>query len=202
MPAARDRSDRTEREALSVTTNGTTASTPVPAYYDWLGGAPTVRDAVDRLYQRVLADEDLAPYFAGLDMGKLKRHMVLLLTKVLGGPDEYTGRDVAEAHRGIGITEAHYNKVANYLIRVLWELGAGEKVISVVGLKLSELRAEVVAADGSGRRVDLVFGARRESELYDLNALSQLAAHHPGLNVLTTVSEDPPYRWRRTGERS
>ena len=67
------------------------------------------------------------------------------------------------------------------------------------GQAAGALRAliEQIIADGTGHRVDLVFGARRESELYDLSALSQLAAHHPGLIVLPAVSEDPMYQGAR-----
>ncbi len=94
-------------------------------FYYRLGGPVAVTAVVDDFYTHVLADPQLAPYFEHVEMPKLKRHMVLLLTKVLGGPDSYKGRDLADAHRGLGITEGHYARVGYILLGVLWEHGAG-----------------------------------------------------------------------------
>src|SRR5688572_25498312 len=94
------------------------------SHYDRLGGAPTIREAVDRFYALVLDDPDLAPYFVDADVTQVKRHQVLLLSQVLGGPASYDGRALGEAHRGLGVTEADYDKVVAHLVSVLVELGA------------------------------------------------------------------------------
>ena len=46
--------------------------------YEAIGGGPAVRMVVDDFYQRVLADPELAHYFNGIDMTRLKRHQALL----------------------------------------------------------------------------------------------------------------------------
>lgn len=116
-----------------------------PSYYEQIGGAPVVREVVERFYERVLADDDLKPYFAGVDMPRLKRHMVMLLCSVLGGPEPYEGRDLGEAHAGMGITSPHYDKVGEHLTAVLRDGGVGEHILSDVGAVLGKVKPSIVA---------------------------------------------------------
>ena len=53
-----------------------------------LAGGPAVSAVVNDFYERVLGDPQLVPYFEGVDMARLKRHQVLLVTQVLGGPGQ------------------------------------------------------------------------------------------------------------------
>ncbi|WP_211592430.1 MULTISPECIES: group 1 truncated hemoglobin [unclassified Microbispora] len=115
------------------------------SYYDQIGGAPVVRDVVDRFYVRVLGDDDLKPYFVDVDMPRLKRHMVVLLCSVLGGPEPYEGRDLGEAHAGMGITSEHYDKVGEHLFAVLQDSGVGEDILRDVGLVLGKVKSSIVA---------------------------------------------------------
>ncbi|MEU7740953.1 group 1 truncated hemoglobin [Nonomuraea sp. NPDC049158] len=112
--------------------------------YDKIGGAPTVREAVDRFYTVVLDTPDLKPYFDGIDMARLKRHMVMLLCSVLGGPEVYEGHDLADAHRGMGITDEHYDQVGDILVTVLRDLGAPEEVVANVVTILGQVRGSIV----------------------------------------------------------
>lgn len=120
-----------------------------PSHYERIGGAATIRVAVDRFYQLVAADAELAPYFSGVDMAKLKRHQVQLLATVLGGPNEYGGRELGLAHTGMGITDAHYTKVADYLTGVLRDLDAPTDVIDATSSVLNSVREQIIAG-GTG----------------------------------------------------
>jgi hemoglobin len=124
--------------------------TTVPAsHYDRLGGAPAIREAVDRFYRLVLADDDLTPYFKDVAVSEVKRHQVLLLSQVLGGPADYQGRDLGEAHRGLGITDAHYDKVVGHLVSVLVELGADDDAIAAAGAVVVGVKPDIVESTGS-----------------------------------------------------
>jgi hemoglobin len=113
-------------------------------YYELIGGAPSVREVVDRFYVAVLDDADLKPYFADVDMPSLKRHMVALLSSVLGGPKPYEGRELADAHRGMSITGEHYDKVGDHLVTVLRGQGADEEVVGHVVHTLGQVRGSIV----------------------------------------------------------
>ena len=120
-----------------------TAESPY-THYQRVGGIDTVRDAVDRLYLLILADPELSPYFIGVDLPRLKAHLAALLGRVLGGPDEYAGRDLVQSHHGMGITREHYRKVSDYLTSVLWNLGAAEDILAAVSMTLVSVEDQIV----------------------------------------------------------
>ncbi|GAA2263668.1 group 1 truncated hemoglobin GlbN [Glycomyces scopariae] len=115
--------------------------------YDRIGGAPAVTEAVERFYKRLLADEDLAGFFKDTDLHVLKRHQVALISQVLEGPKSYEGRELAEAHRGMGITPAQYAAVGAHLVAVLHELGVPQDIVDHVVKVLESVAPDVIGAD-------------------------------------------------------
>jgi hemoglobin len=119
--------------------------------FERVGGAPAVKAVVDRFYEQVLADADLARYFAPLDgagMAQLKRHQVAMISQVLDGPREYTGRELAEAHRPLNISALHYRRVAHLLVGTLWQFDVPEDIIFYVGGVLTDLQDVIATKDG------------------------------------------------------
>jgi truncated hemoglobin YjbI len=112
--------------------------------YARIGGEPAVTEAVERLYRVLLADDRLAPYFAGVNLPRLKGHMVALLSQVLGGPQDYSGRELQAAHAGLGITPEHYSLVGAYLVGVLAGLGADDEVLAAVRSVLVASAGDVI----------------------------------------------------------
>lgn len=119
-------------------------SDAAPTHYDRVGGRPAITAVVEQFYARVLADDELAPYFDDADVAAVKRHQVLLLSQVLGGPSEYDGRELGEAHRGLGITSEHYDKVVGHLVAVLTEAGADDEVIAAAGGVVAGVKDDIV----------------------------------------------------------
>jgi hemoglobin len=122
----------------------TDASANPASHYDRIGGGDAVREAVERFYTRVLDDPELEPYFATVNMAEVKRHQVLLLSQVLGGPATYAGRELGAAHSGLGITDDHYDRVVDHLVAVFTELGAEADTIAAAGEVLAAVRADIV----------------------------------------------------------
>jgi hemoglobin len=121
------------------------------SHYDRIGGASSVKAAVELFYDKVLADPVAADYFAEVDMAGQRRHLTLMLTTVLGGPDEYTGRGLAEAHQPLNIPVEHYAKVGGYLLATLTELGVPADILADVQTVLGQVQDQVVASgDRSG----------------------------------------------------
>ena len=52
--------------------------------YEQIGGPDAVAAAVERFYQRVLADPDLAPFFAGTDLGSV---LAPLRSQIVNAPE-------------------------------------------------------------------------------------------------------------------
>lgn len=118
--------------------------------YEQLGRETGIRTAVDDFYRRVVADPQLAGYFTGVDMNRLRAHQAKLLVQVTGGPANYDGRELAEAHRGLEITSADFERVAAHLAATLADLGVQPAVIGDVGAAIESYRDQVVGA-GAGR---------------------------------------------------
>lgn len=112
--------------------------------YDAIGGAASVTAAVDLFYDKVLADDVLAPYFAGTEMKRQKSHMRAFLAVALGGPSLYAGRDMAAAHHGLGVTDLAFDHVVTHLVDTLTELGVPADVIGEIGAKILPLRGQIV----------------------------------------------------------
>jgi hemoglobin len=83
--------------------------------YERVGGGPAIRAVVDRFYELVLQDDRLVSFFTDSNMTQLKRHQVLLISQVLGGPANYDGRDLRQAHAGLRISRADFDVVVAYL---------------------------------------------------------------------------------------
>jgi hemoglobin len=112
--------------------------------FEQIGGRPAVSAAVDGLYERLLADPVLAPYFTGTDMERQKRHMRACMAVALGGADFYAGRDMRSAHAGLDVTHDVFDRVVAHLVDTLASLGVPVELIEAIGAKLAPLRAQVV----------------------------------------------------------
>jgi hemoglobin len=118
---------------------------PAPrSRYERLGGQAALAHVVDQFYQRVLADEQLGPYFAGIDVGRLRQHQAALLATMLGGPNQYTGRDLTQVHGRLHIREDDFRRVAGYLVDVLHEMDVDAAVVDEVAHALVAVRPSIV----------------------------------------------------------
>lgn len=113
-----------------------------------LGGAAVLRAVVDDFYERVFADPELAPFFVRTDRRAQREHQYEFLAAALGGPRGYTGRSLRAAHRGRGITAAHFARVAGHLQAALSAAGVPDDVAAAIVATAARLQPEVV--DGIG----------------------------------------------------
>lgn len=94
--------------------------------YAEIGGEAAVEAVVEDFYDRVLADDRLIGFFEGMDMNELRAHQVQFISSVTGGPVEYTGDEMRDAHRHMDIHEEDFEAVGTYLERALRENGVDE----------------------------------------------------------------------------
>jgi len=118
----------------------------VQTIYEAIGGRPALRAAVDGLYGRLIADPELGKFFPA-GVGEVHRGFVItLLGQALGGPERYRGPDLVAAHRGLGITDAHFNRTAALLDDTLAELGVPRDLIDQIVGVVATLRPAIVSA--------------------------------------------------------
>jgi len=114
--------------------------------YRDIGGRDAVEAVVDDFYDRVLADEQLAPYFEDMDMDMeaLRTHQVQFVSAVAGGPVEYTGADMREAHAHMDITAADFDLVGQYLQSALEDNGVPDEHVEAIMSEVVALKAPVL----------------------------------------------------------
>jgi hemoglobin len=120
------------------------AETEPTSAYEAIGGSAALAAAVDNFYGRLLADPVLGPMFPNGAGNRHRRYVVTMLAQALGGPERYRGPDIARAHRGLGISDTHFDRAAAHLTATLDELGVPCRLADqVVGI-VAGLRPAVV----------------------------------------------------------
>jgi hemoglobin len=111
-----------------------------------LGGAEGVAATVDDLYRRLLHDPELAPYFHGVDLARIRSHMTDFLVAALDGPDHYEGHDLATAHGPLGVTDDAFDATAAHLLDTLEDRAVRPELLDAVLDRIAPLRASVVTS--------------------------------------------------------
>jgi hemoglobin len=112
--------------------------------YETLGGDTGLTTVVEVFYSRVTADPELAPYFAHVDLDRLRAHQRSFLRAALDGPEVFTGRPLASAHAGLHITDAHFDGIVDHLASTLGDLGIDAASVALVRERVDALRPQVV----------------------------------------------------------
>ncbi len=100
--------------------------------YEKIGGEAAVNAAVDIFYRKVLADDRINEFFDTVDMEAQHAKQKAFLTMAFGGPNNYTGKDMREAHKHMNLTEEHFNAVAENLVGTLQELEVPQEYIDEI----------------------------------------------------------------------
>lgn len=85
----------------------------IDSLYERLGGSRGINELVEDIVDRHMENPTIQARFRPIleDPGKLnvtKQHLCAFLEAGSGGPAEYTGRSMPEAHRGMNISAAEY----------------------------------------------------------------------------------------------
>lgn len=100
--------------------------------YQKLGGKAAIDAVVDAFYVKVLADKRVNDFFAGVSMDKQRRKQKEFLSFAFGGPLPWTGKDMRKAHEGMGLTEEHFNAIAENLVGTLKDFKVKQELIDQV----------------------------------------------------------------------
>ncbi|NOY61599.1 MAG: DUF1043 family protein [Gammaproteobacteria bacterium] len=119
--------------------------------YEKIGGEAAVSAAVDIFYRKVLADERINQFFDGTDMEAQAAKQKAFLTLAFGGPAEYSGRDMREAHAHLvaekGLDDSHFDAVMEHLGATLQELNVPADLIGEAAAIAESTRNDVLGRD-------------------------------------------------------
>lgn len=94
--------------------------------YDKYGGFGTVSRIVMRLYDRILDDDHLGPFFDDVDMPRLIDHQTKFVASLMGGPASFTDTHLIGAHRGLEINDEHFDQLVALVGETLEEFNVEE----------------------------------------------------------------------------
>ena len=115
--------------------------------YEQLGGQPAVDAAVDIFYRKVLSDDRIRDFFEGVAIDQQIVKQQGFLTMAFGGPHNYTGMDMRKGHALLvarGLTDSHFDAVAEHLSATLTELSVGQELIDRVMAVAGSTRNDVL----------------------------------------------------------
>jgi hemoglobin len=113
---------------------------------DRLGGVDALKAAVSGLYNKILDDSDLSPFFEEVNVTALKLHQIEFLKVAFGQiPDELDVADLMmQKHARLfvmGLNETHFDKVAQHLVATLLDLGVDASLVDEAVAIVGPLRA-------------------------------------------------------------
>jgi len=111
--------------------------------YDRVGGGSAIEAITRAFYDRVLKDVELKPFFEHTQMDKQRAMQNEFLSQALGGSTVYTGKPLAYAHQGRGITTQHFAKFVQHFLETLREFGVSVEDADEVISKLNTLSNEI-----------------------------------------------------------
>ncbi|MCP2293347.1 group I truncated hemoglobin [Nocardia amikacinitolerans] len=113
--------------------------------FERIGGRQALETVVEDFYARVLADEELRPFFAGTNMSRMKGRQVEFFAATLGGPDPYIGPPMKQVHQGRGITRHHFALVAGHLTDALTAAGVPPDLVAQILAAVSSLADDIAS---------------------------------------------------------
>lgn len=76
--------------------------------YEAFGGKEGLTALMDDAMTRWLANPRTRPFFANADQARIKQLLVKQFCVIMAGPCTYDGRTMAEAHRGMNVSEGSF----------------------------------------------------------------------------------------------
>ncbi len=114
--------------------------------FDKYGGTETMRSLVREFYMYARASPKVGHFFKKLNMEKLIDHQVQFLSFILGKPARtYGGRELAEAHQPLNISDDDFNEIGRLLKKTLTSAGVAAEDISLIMGVVLEVRDEIVS---------------------------------------------------------
>ena len=138
-----------DQETVKAETQIKEISKMSASLYSRLGGYDAIAMFATKLISQAQADELLGRFWANRGEDRKARDLQILINFLVnqtGGQMYYTGRDMALAHKGMGITDGDWDRFIDIVISVAGELGVGETEGGEVMAFLNGLKGDIVTA--------------------------------------------------------
>jgi hemoglobin len=139
---------------------------PVGTLWNRLGGEQRVTRIVSDFVDAAVADPKVnlsrrSKYPLGArQVAELKSRLVELTSSVTGGPRQYSGKTMKEAHKGMAITDAEFDALVGHLKAALVKNGVKADDVAVVVAAVGSTRRDIVEGPAPSPEVKLPQTAR------------------------------------------
>jgi len=91
--------------------------------YEKYGGFAVVSKIVLDLYDRLLEDDEIGPFFDEVDMSRVIDHQTKFVSSLMGGPASYTDDQIQKMHSRLAISHEHFDTLRQILRETLMDHG-------------------------------------------------------------------------------
>ena len=116
--------------------------------YERLGGEKAIDMVVDKFYDHVMADNRIRHFFSNVNMDELREHQKRFVSHAFGGPSEYSGQSLRDAHRHLveeaGLSDEHFDAVLEDLAQALRDAEVDDQLIEEAAAIVESQRNEVL----------------------------------------------------------
>lgn len=96
------------------------------------GGFSKVSRIVLDLYDRLLDDDELGPFFDDVDLSRIVDHQTKFISSLLGGPASYTDEQILRMHAHLTIVGTQFDLLKDILSDTLTEHGVEAEDLATV----------------------------------------------------------------------
>ncbi len=112
--------------------------------YEQIGGQETVVAVTDNFIRQIEFDRVIFPYFAESNVDRFREKFIEHFCLHTDGPCEYSGDDMIAVHKGMNITESHFNRTVDLLINAMSDAGIPHRLQNRILARLAPLRKDMI----------------------------------------------------------
>ena len=112
--------------------------------YNKIGGEDAIDKLVMMFYIKVSSDPTINKYFANIDMLAQIMHQKNYIGHILGGPVEYNGKSLREAHKHLTISSNDFDTTTRHLEQSMVELEFDKETVDEIMMLVAKTKAEVL----------------------------------------------------------
>ena len=115
--------------------------------FDKYGGFSNISRIVMALYDRLLDDDDVGPFFGEVDLPELIDHQTKFISALMGGPASFSDGHIQRAHAHMIVSDAHFDQLKSLVRETLEEFEIEPEDIEAV-LGEFEVRRPLLVGTG------------------------------------------------------
>jgi hemoglobin len=115
--------------------------------YERLGGMDAITAVVEDFRDRVAKDDRINLKFARTDLARLTKMLIDQVCEATGGPCQYNGRSMKEAHASMKVTNGEFDALVEDLVATLKQFKVPSREQNDLLAILGPLKTDIVEVD-------------------------------------------------------